>query len=143
MYQVTPKSTVHGANTPYGNNTPHRFPTFGIASLTDIMSILAIQLYPTGRAFYMPKGGIADNTHLAFNKSFIRLINDADSTIDSTFPDNDNFDANDCDIWEYRFGIVTNSSLSLSDRRKAIYRKGKRSMAVLKDTNSIITRREE
>ena len=93
MYQVTEKSTVHGTGTPHGSRTPHRFPTFGLNNLTDILRKLAHQLYPTGRAFYMPKGGIADNTHIAFNRSMLRLIQDADATIDSVFPDNLNFNA--------------------------------------------------
>lgn len=123
MYEVTEKSTVHGSNTPHGSKTPHRFPVAGIKSLTDLMSELAAQLYPTGRAFYMPKDGVANNTHLALNKSFIRIINDCQSTIDSTFPDNDNFTEEDCKLWEYRFGMIADLTLALDERRKAIYRR--------------------
>lgn len=123
MYEVTEKSTVHGVKTPHGFKTPHRFPVSGIANLAGIMSELASQLYPTGRAWYMSKGGIMDRLHLAFNVSFIRLINDAISTIDSSFPDNTNFSADDCSLWEYRFGIVTNTSLSLAERRSALLRR--------------------
>lgn len=123
MYEVTEKSTVHGSNTPHGSKTPHRFPVAGIKSLTDLMSELAAQLYPTGRAFYMPKDGVANNTHLALNKSFIRIINDCQSTIDSTFPDNDNFTEEDCKLWEYRFGMIADLTLGLDERRKAIYRR--------------------
>ncbi len=122
MYQVTEKSTVHGNYTPHGNKTPHRFPNYGI-NFSALLSKLAKQLYPTGRAFYLPKNGIADNTHIAFNKSFIRLINDANSTIDSTFPDNENFTEEDCALWEYRFGIVANLSSTVADRRQAIFRR--------------------
>jgi len=123
MYEVTEKSTVHGENTPHGFSTPHRFPVAGIKSLTDIMSELAVQLYPTGRAFYMPKNGVANNTHLALNRSFIRIINDCQSTIDSAFPDNENFNIDDCELWEYRFGMVVDLTLSVDERRKAIYRR--------------------
>jgi hypothetical protein len=123
MYEVTENSTVHGVKTPHGFKTPHRFPFKGVKSLGDIMSNLASQLYPTGRAFYMNKGGVMDNTHQAFNRSFIRIINDAQSTIDSTLPDNDNFTADDCALWEYRFGMVTNENLTLKERRSAIYRR--------------------
>lgn len=123
MYEVTEKSTVHGIKTPHGYKTPHRFPRAGIKSLTDIFADLASQLYPTGRAFYMKKGGVMNNTHLAFNRSFIRLVEDAKSTIDSTFPDNENFTADDCSLWEYRFGMVTDTSLSVQQRRAAIYRR--------------------
>lgn len=123
MYEVTEKSTVHGVNTPHGFKTPHRFPVSGVKNLTELMSDLALQLYPTGRAFYTKKGGFKDNFHLAINRSFIRLVNDAQATIDSTFPDNENFNEDDCALWEYRFGIVTNTSLPLKDRRDAIYRR--------------------
>lgn len=123
MYQVTENSTPHGLSIPHGSKTPHRFPFKGIKSLSDIMSNLASQLYPTGRAFYMKKGGVMDNTHLAFNRSFIRIIEDCKSTIDSTFPDNDNFTIEDCTLWEYRFGIVTNDLLTLEQRKSAIFRR--------------------
>lgn len=123
MYQVTEKSTVHGVKTPHGFKTPHRFPTSGIGNLSSILSDLASQLYPKGRAFNMIKGSIMDKVHLAFNVSFIRLINDAKSTIDSTFPDNNNFTSDDCTLWEYRFGIVTDTSLTVIDRRAALLRR--------------------
>jgi hypothetical protein len=123
MYEVTEKSTVHGIKTPHGFKTPHKFPVSGIANLAGIMSDLASQLYPTGRAWYMNKGGVLDRFHLAFNVSFIRLINDAKATIDSSFPDNTNFSADDCALWEYRFGIVTNPALSLPERRAALLRR--------------------
>lgn len=122
-YIVTEKSTVHGVNTPHGMKTPHRFPLSGIKNLADIMSDLASQLYPTGRAFYMRKGGVMNNLHSAINRSFIRLVNDSQSTLDSCFPDNENFTIEDCDLWEYRFGIVTDVNLSLADRRSAILRR--------------------
>lgn len=123
MYELTDRSTAHGVKTGHGFKTPHRFPRAGIKSLTDIFSDLASQLYPTGRAWYMPKGSVANNTHLAFNRSFIRLIDDSDSTIDSLFPDNENFSVADCELWEYRFGMFSNSDLNLRDRRKAIFRR--------------------
>ncbi len=126
MYQVTDNSTVHSRNTPHGKNTPHRWPVSSKLSLVGILSDLAIQLYPTGRAFYTLKNGIKDLIHIAINRSFIRIINDAKSTIDSTFPDNDNFNVDDCSLWEYRLGIVTNTSLSVVDRRAAILRKTSR-----------------
>ena len=89
MYIPNENSTQHGLRTPYGSRTPHKFPS--LSSVANIMSKLASQLYPTGRAFYMPKGGIADKTHIAFNRGLIRIVDDANSTIDSCFPDNANF----------------------------------------------------
>lgn len=122
-YEVTEKSTVHGYGTPHGFNTPHRFPNYLKGSLTDIMANLAIDLYPTGRAFTMQKGGVADNMHVALNRSFIRLVNAGFSVLDSNFPDNENFDSDDCLLWEYRLGLRTNELISLQDRRDAILRK--------------------
>jgi hypothetical protein len=123
MYEVTEKSTVHGYGTPHGYNTPHRLPSYLKGSLSDIMANLAIDLYPTGRAFTMQKGGIADNLHVALNRSFIRLVNSGFVFLDSNFPDNENFDADDCFLWEYRLGLRTNELLPLQDRRDAILRK--------------------
>lgn len=123
MYEVTEKSTVHGYGTPHGFKTPHRFPTSLKGSLADIISNLALDLYPTGRAFNMQKGGVADNLHIALNRSFIRLVNAGVSVLDSTFPDNENFNSEDCLLWEYRLGLRTNESLPIQDRRDAILRK--------------------
>lgn len=122
MYEVTEKSTMHGVGTPHGLSTPHRFPTNG-ESLTDIFSGLASSLYPTGRAFYMKKNGYFSLLHEAINRSFIRLVEDARLTIDSSLPDNENFNADDCLLWEYRLGLTTNLSLDIEVRKQAILRK--------------------
>jgi hypothetical protein len=122
-YEVTNKSTVHGSGTPHGLGVPHRYPTAQGENLTDIMSGLARQLYPTGRAWWMRNNGVFDNLHKAINRSFIRVLNDSDLTIDSCFPDNANFDENDATLWEYRLGLTTNTSLSLELRKDAILRK--------------------
>lgn len=123
MYNVTEKSTVHGFGTPHGLSVPHRMPVSSEFNLTDIMSNLARQLYPTGRAWWMQNKGVFDNLHKAINRSFIRVLNDSDLTIDSCFPDNENFTENDATLWEYRLGLVTNNSLSLELRKEAILRK--------------------
>lgn len=123
MYSVTEKSTAHGLKTPHGAGTPHRMPSSSQGSLTDIMASLAVDLYPTGRAFTMPKDGIADKTHSALNRSFIRLINAGLGIFDSNIPDSENFDIDDCLLWEYRMGLRTNESLSIEQRREAILRK--------------------
>lgn len=122
-YIVTNKSTQHGLKTPYGYKTPHRMPTSPEGSAIDIFADLARQLYPTGRAWYMKKGGIFHSLHTAINRSFVRLVQDAQLTLDSCFPDNDNFNENDCALWEYRLGLITNNSLSLAVRKQAILRK--------------------
>ena len=123
MYQVTEKSTVFGSGTPMGRKTPFRYPTVNGTSLSVLFGDLAVQLYPTGRAFAMLKYGIMDKLHSAFNVSFARLLNDARLTVDSTIPDNNNFDETDCTLWEYRFGMPTNPSLSVATRRLAIFRR--------------------
>lgn len=123
MYQVTENSTVFGFKTPFGRNTPFRWPTKIRASLKTIMSGLAISLYPTGLAFTFPKFGIGDKLHEGINVSFIRIINDCRSTLDSLIPDNENFNADDCSLWEYRLGLRTNIYADIADRRSAIFRK--------------------
>ena len=66
---------------------------------------------------------ILDRLHLALNKSLIRLLDDSRLTLDSTLPDNENFTLEDCSLWEYRFGMTTNSSLSLEQRMSAVLRR--------------------
>jgi len=122
MYETTDKSTQHGLKTPYGYKTPHRYPSTGI-NYADLFYNLIRKLYPTGRAWYMPRGGSSDKLHSALSLSFTRFIEDCKATLDSVFPDNENFDANDCKLWEYRLGLVTNTSLSVEVRRAAILRK--------------------
>ena len=60
MYNVTENSTQHGFSTPHGHRTPHRFPSRS-ATFTDILA-LTNQLYPTGRAFRLPVGGVFENS---------------------------------------------------------------------------------
>jgi len=122
MYEVTDKSTQHGLLTPHGYNTPHRYPTAGIA-IIDVFADLARQLYPTGRAWYMNRNGTFENLHKAINRSFVRVVQDSYLTLDSVFPDNDNFSVNDATLWEYRLGLITNSSLDLATRKQIILRK--------------------
>ena len=92
MYEVTNFSTKHGLGTPHGLKTPHRMPTISGENLGDIMSSLARQLYPTGRAWWMQKNGVFDNFHNAINRSFIRVVEDSEATLDSVFPDSVKFD---------------------------------------------------
>lgn len=115
MYKKTEKSTQHGAKTPFGNKTPHRMPTKSTSN--EDFLLLVNQLYPTGRAWYLPEDGAFQNLHKAINTSFIRLINNAHSLVDSTFPDNSNFNEYDADLWEYRLGLSNNSALTIEQRR--------------------------
>lgn len=122
-FEVTESSTVHGLGTPYGVNTPHKFPERPNIDLSEVFADLALQLYPTGRAFQFKKNGVWDNLHNAINKSMITLVEDSYLTIDSLFPDNVNFTINDAELWEYRLGLISNNDLTLEVRKQAIFRK--------------------
>ena len=136
-YEVTDQSTQHGLSTPHGYNTPHRYPTAGIA-IIDVFADLARQLYPTGRAWYMNKNGTFDNLHKAINRSFVRVVQDSYLTLDSVFPDNNNFSENDATLWEYRLGLITNTSLDLETRKQIILRKNGLSWKCSSKTTSFI-----
>lgn len=124
MYEVTNKSTVFGYDTPHGATTPHKMPTANNSvDFVDIMANLSRQLYPTGRAWWMPYNGVFDNLHKAINRSFIRVVEASNSLIDSTIPDNENFTIYDIELWEYRLGITSNDLISNDNRILAIKRK--------------------
>jgi hypothetical protein len=116
------EQTVHKATTSHGYNTPHKYPDTPGNEL-ELLNDLSIQFYPTGRAWYRPEGGTWDGFHSAVNRSFARVIEDARSLIDSSFPDNDNFTEDDATLWEYRLGLITNLDLDLQIRKQAIKRK--------------------
>lgn len=121
MYQKTKNSTQHGNGTPHGLKTPHRYPT----KTSDAQDLLGLvnQLYPTGRAWYLPENGVFQNFHKAVNTSFLRIVNDIYSTIDSSIPDNENFSEEDCLLWEYKLGLNSGQDLSLDQRRLIIAKK--------------------
>lgn len=123
MYEVTAKSTQFGYNTPHGPKTPHKYPIEEEVDRSRILMGLVRELYPSGRAFNMPEKGVFENLHKALNVSFMRLVNDARLTIDSTIPDNGNFSAEDAELWEYRLGLFINPPISLEARKQAIKRK--------------------
>lgn len=116
------EKTVHKSGTPHSFSTPHKFPDKAESSL-DILNDLAVQLYPTGRAWYMPENGVWKNFHTAINQSFVRLIKEANLLINGTFPDNEDFTTQDAALWEYRLGLITNESTNIINRREAIKRK--------------------
>jgi uncharacterized protein YmfQ (DUF2313 family) len=92
-------------------------------SVFDKILSLSKQLFPTGRAFRIPVDSYFENLLKGLVLSEERFFNDAKSVIDSTFPDNANFSTQDAAIMEKRLGLITNTSVSLSDRKKAIIRK--------------------
>ncbi len=84
---------------------------------------LTKQLYPNGRAFKMPKDGILEKVHKALNASETQAYEDAISILNSILPDNLGFTEQDATDWEKRLGMITNTSVSLADRKLAIKRK--------------------
>ena len=85
---------------------------------------LLIRLFPQkGRAFKIPYMGIFWRFLRAISLSFGRALSAATSVFDSIFPDNDNFTSDDAEIQERLYGLPTNSSVPLADRKLAIYRR--------------------
>lgn len=84
---------------------------------------LTKQLYPTGRAFKMPKSSFFETLHVALALSETRAYNDAHSVLDSMIPDNTGFTIDDVNDWERRLGLISNPATLLVDREAAIIRK--------------------
>jgi len=89
----------------------------------DKITQLTKQLYPKGRAFNMPVDSIFEKLHAAITLSEARAYNDSIATLNVILPDNMNFTADDATRWEERLGLITNTSVSLADRKLAIIRK--------------------
>lgn len=89
----------------------------------DRILALTKRLYPTGRAFNMPTGGVLEKLNKGLIVSENQLYEDSLSTFDSLLPDNINFTSSDATDWERRLGMISNSSVTLSDRKLAIARK--------------------
>lgn len=84
---------------------------------------LTKQLYPTGRAFKVPSGGVFEKLSDGLIESEKRAWDDANAILNSLLPDNSNFTADDATDWERRLGLITSSGVSLADRKAAILRK--------------------
>jgi hypothetical protein len=84
---------------------------------------LTKQLYPTGRAWNMPKDGTFEALHKALAVSEAQAFDDAVSILDSLLPDTDRFTESDATDWERRLGIATGTGTSLADRKAAILQK--------------------
>jgi len=82
---------------------------------------LAKQLYPTGRAFKLPKGSRIELFQNSINEPLQDWYDDLFSLYDQLLPDNDNFTDEDAQIWEVRLGIKTTGTLE--QRKLAIARK--------------------
>lgn len=91
--------------------------------LFDKIISLTKQLYPTGRAFKMPKFGVLERLHNALALSEERTYEDAVGILESILPDTANFSIDDARDWEKRLGLITNEDVTLDDRKLAIQRK--------------------
>jgi hypothetical protein len=89
----------------------------------DKLMKLTRQFYPTGRAFNMPKNGYFESLQQGLALSEERAYIDINSILSNILPDNANFTIEDVRDWERRLGLITNESVSLSDRKQAIYAK--------------------
>lgn len=89
-------------------------------SLEDDFLKLSKQLYPTGRAFWMPEDGTFEGLCIALNKEKINFFNNALSLYDDILPDNANFTEDDATIWERIYGLQGNYVLSLELRKAAL-----------------------
>ncbi len=94
-----------------------------MSKFLDQIKKLTRQLFPTGRAFGNKENGVNEKLYSATDKNMAKTASDANSVLDAILPDNDNFTADDATRWEERLGLITNTSVSLSDRKAAIIRK--------------------
>lgn len=81
------------------------------------------KLYPTGRAWNAPVGGVWSKLHRALGVVESQAVSDGVATFDALLPDNSNFTADDATDWERRLGIVVNQTKTLEERKEGIVRK--------------------
>lgn len=84
---------------------------------------LSKRLFPRGRAFRIPFGSTIEKVMKGLAESENTAFSSAISLLDSILPDNDNFSIEDAENWERRLGLISNSFVSLVDRKAAIQRK--------------------
>lgn len=84
---------------------------------------LSHQLYPSGRCWWMPKGGDMEKLHKGLNESFDQGYSDMLTLFSGLLPDNDGFTESDASNWERVFGLTVSAGVSLDDRKAAIYQK--------------------
>lgn len=118
--------TQHGEGTAYSIRTRHKYPfNFEDENQLQLLELFELvnQLYPTGRAWYMPENGVFENLHKAFNINFFKVIQNYKALFDSSLPDNDNFTQDDASFLEFKYGLITNELTPLDLRKKALLRK--------------------
>ena len=116
-----PENTQHGFKTFFGLNTPHKFPSKN-EDRNNFLD-LSLDLYPTGSVWRMSEESSLRKLHQGFNMSFLRLKKMSDSVINKVYPDNQEFDKEDCFYWENKLGLTTNEDLALYLRKDIILRK--------------------
>jgi hypothetical protein len=84
---------------------------------------LTEQLYPTGRAFGVNKGGVRDLVDDALIIQESEFYDFSMGILDELLPDNDNFTAQFATNWEHRLGLITDPLVPLADRKAEIIRK--------------------
>lgn len=84
---------------------------------------LTKRLFPTGYAHKTISGGVKDKLIEGLAVSEQEVLDGADSILNSMLPDNNDFTTDDATRLEEYYGIITNSSVSLADRKDAIIRK--------------------
>lgn len=90
--------------------------------LTKIVNLTRM-FYPTGRAYNTHSDSNIMKLHSGLSISENQAVSDSLATLDVILPDNDNFTADDASRWEQRLGLITNTAVSLADRKLAILRK--------------------
>lgn len=95
----------------------------GIINFRDKLDALTRQLYPTGRAFKMPKNGWLESLHRGLALSENKAYNDALAILNSILPDNEYFTEEDAGDWERRLGMIDSTGVPLATRKLAIKRK--------------------
>lgn len=103
--------TQHGLKTFFGLKTPHKLPSkidnSDEQESFNQLNNLVDSLYPTGRAWYAPEGGVFKNLHEGINTSFLRLIIEYQNLINKSIPDNENFTLKDAEFLEFKYGLTT------------------------------------
>lgn len=92
-------------------------------STQDNIDELNRRLYPKGRVFKFPFGGVADRVNRALSISESESYDASIGFLNSILPDNPDFTAEDALEWERRLGLITNTSLTLEQRKAALIRK--------------------
>jgi hypothetical protein len=90
-------------------------------ALTDDLLAADRQLYPTGRAFWMPQGGDMEKLHIALNESQDQFYNDMLTLFSGLLPDNEQFTEDDASNWERIYGLSGNANLTLAQRMDALF----------------------